>query len=178
MSPENRARVLDAVPGWAGLREAAHFHDHYAAEGAGGLPHFMARAFSYAPGWLRTLYALRRPLAAALGLDHATMLEPDLRPETVPFTPGARLAVFEVVAADPARYWLGRYPNKRLTVHLAILCEPLDKRRGDAVDRARFHMGSAIRYSDARALMYFNLVRPVHGLVFQRMVRAGAGDLA
>ncbi|MBU1229989.1 MAG: DUF2867 domain-containing protein [Proteobacteria bacterium] len=133
------------------------------------LREFLTGMFSYAPCWVRLLFRLRGALARVLRLRHEDVWAARVRPEDVPFAPGARVKVFEVDAAREApddAYWIATGRDAHLDAAIAVLVEPL----GGV--RRRFHVYTVVTYKRWTGPLYFNLIRPFHHLLVGAMLRA------
>jgi len=155
-------RRLDAL-----LPEAAAA-DHLDAKagiGTVSLRQFLAGLFSYAPNWARWLFRLRGGLAWLLRLEHEEFLSPPLRPEQLPFVPGARIKIFRVVAAQEDDHWIAMASDTHLDAWIAILVD------GAEDERPCFCIYTIVRYKRWTGPVYFNCIRPFHHLLVRAMLR-------
>ncbi|OGR37642.1 MAG: hypothetical protein A2051_11995 [Desulfovibrionales bacterium GWA2_65_9] len=163
MSPRQRLEAL--LPA---IARADHI-DVKTGIGEISLREFLAGLFSYAPGWVQLLFRLRGGLARMMRLKHEDVWNARVRPEDVPFTPGARLKGFEVDAASESpdeAYWIASGRDAHLDAALAVLVEPLEG------GRQRFHVYTVVTYKRWTGPLYFNLIRPFHHLLIGAMLRA------
>ncbi|MFU2207986.1 DUF2867 domain-containing protein [Solidesulfovibrio sp. C21] len=142
--------------------------DIHRVRGAVGLRPFVAGLMGRRPGWLRLLYRVRAVLARLLGLQQAKQPPTDVRAEDVPMTPGDRLSVFTVVAADADSHWVAEGADKHLRAVLAVLVTP------EQDGRNRFDVVTVVEYLHWTGPVYFNLIRPFHHLVVWRLARTAA----
>ncbi len=139
-------------------------------EGQVSLREFIACMLSYEPWWLRLLYQVRGVLVRMLGLEKQPGHEEfsRLRPEDVSLTPGENASFFTVRFAKDEEYWIGETPeDKHLRAYVGIAVEPLKS------DIKRFHVITIVKYKHWTGPVYFNLIRPFHHLVVNRMIHAG-----
>ena len=138
------------------------------------LREFVSGALGYQPGWMRMLFRAmlfraRVVFARLLRLRNPEIqTAPRLRPEKIPFSPGAKVWFFTVVGAAEDRYIFLEASDTHLTGYLAVVAEPLTN------GRTRFHNITIVRYHRWTGPLYFNVIRPFHHLVVRSMVNAGA----
>jgi len=152
------------------LRLAGSFDyaDHFAAPSGKEIRHFLADFFSYRPAWLRTLYALRRPLARLLRIGHSLESVRSYRPEEVPFRAGERMWIFTVGAAREGEYWAATADDSHLTAVLAVT------RESGASGLSLYRVSTFVRFKNWRGRIYFALVKPFHKLVVRAMLLGAA----
>jgi hypothetical protein len=129
---------------------------------------------SYYPRWIIFLYHIRGVLVKLLGLYRHPAPEalPKLTPEDVSFVAGETVTFFTVRMAKEKFYWIGETPeDKHLSAYFCVAVEPL----GDL--RKRFHVATIVYYKHWTGPVYFNLIRPFHHLVVNRMMRAGVYEV-
>lgn len=155
------------------LLEDADHVDVKIVEGEATLRQFLVGMIGYQPGWMTALYAVRAVFVRFLGmkqkgLPHALRLTP----EQVPMTPGAPFSFFTVRSAAEERYFFAEAADSHLTATLGVVAERL------AGERRRFHVITIVRYRNWAGPLYFNVIRPFHHIVVERMARAGVGRSA
>ena len=134
------------------------------------LREFVSGVLGWQPGWIRMLFRVRVVFARLLRLrDPEIPTAPRLlRPEELPFSPGAKAWFFTVVGAAEDRYIVLEAADTHLTGYLAVVAEPL------VHGRTRFHNITIVKYHRWTGPLYFNVIRPFHHLVVRSMVNAGA----
>ncbi|MFP5223844.1 MAG: DUF2867 domain-containing protein [Acidobacteriota bacterium] len=156
-------------PPVARLKEGSDFADHFAVEGAKEIRQFLADFFSYRPPWLKVLFAVREPLARALGVEHSFLADRAYEAQDVSFEPGRRMFVFQVAAASEGEYWVGLSEDRPLRAVLAVVSEKLE---GAGGVRYRHHMMTFVTFKNWRGRAYFTVVKPFHWLVVKAMAEA------
>jgi len=152
------------------ILEDADYVDIKRFNGEVSLREFLASALSYYPWWIVMLYCIRSIVVKILGLEKQEMPDelPNLKPEEISFTPGESATFFIVHMAKENRYWIAETPeDKHLKAYLGIVVEPLQGKL------KRFYMITTIQYKHWTGPVYFNLIRPFHHLVVNRMAKAG-----
>lgn len=144
------------------------YADHFAARSGKDIRRFLADFFSYRPAWLRALYALRRPLAGILRIEHSLESVRNYQPEDIPFAPGERMWIFAVGAAREGEYWAATADDSHLTAVLAVTREP------GGHGPALYRVSTFVRFKNWRGRVYFALVKPFHKLVVGAMTRGAA----
>lgn len=140
------------------------------APDAACLREFIAGFLNYNPAWIKSLYVVRAGFVRLLGMrQHGIPHAPRLRGDTVPFTPGAKAAFFEVVRAEEGRHWFAAASESHLTAHVGVILEP----RGTT---SRLHVVTLVHYNRWTGPVYFNVIRPFHHVVVNSMLRAGASQ--
>lgn len=148
--------------------EGANHFDEKQIEGSVSLRHFLAGCLAYHPRWLDSLYRLRAVIVRGLRISRTGIPpKPQLRPETVPFEVGKYASFFKVVAAQEDQWWVASVSESHLSAYLIVAAESLSP------SHTRFHVGTSVHYHHWTGFAYFNLIRPFHHLVVQRMMRAG-----
>lgn len=151
------------------LRDS-HYIDVKTIEGEVSLRQFIASMLSYYPGWIVVLYRIRKLLVALLGLvkHEEPQILPKLNSEEVSFTPGDAVTFFIVRSAKGDVYWISETPDdKHLSAYFCVIVENLNDGGN------RFHVVTIVCYKHWTGPVYFNLIRPFHHLVVNRMMRAG-----
>ena len=150
--------------------DGGDFTDIKVVEGKTGLRSFIAAMLSYYPWWIVLLYRVRSLLVHVLGLvKHEAPQElPDLNPGDISFTPEEKVTFFIVRCAKEDLYWFSETPDdKHLKAYFGVVAEPLDNQTN------RFYVLTIVHYKHWTGPVYFNLIRPFHHLVVNRMARAG-----
>ncbi|MBA9007079.1 DUF2867 domain-containing protein [Thermomonospora cellulosilytica] len=161
-------RTTPDIPELRSLTEDADHVDVKVAEAALTLREYAAATLSWQPAWLTALFRVRDVFARGAGLETtAGRMGRRLRPEDVPFTPGAPVHFFTVTEAAEDRYLVLEAADSHLTAYLAIMARP------DG-DLNRFEVVTVVKYHRRLGSLYFNLIRPFHHLVVAGMARAGA----
>ena len=139
------------------------------------LREFVSGALGWQPGWMRRLFRAMLVRARVVFARLLRLRNPEiptaprlLRPEEIPFSPGAKVWFFTVVGAAEDRYILLEAADTHLTGYLAVVAEPLVN------GRTRFHNVTIVKYHRWTGPLYFNVIRPFHHLVVRSMVNAGA----
>jgi len=132
------------------------------------LPAFLRDLFAYTPPWLRALYRARVTLLALLGHTTGTPALQTSAHTPVPFTPGDRLAFFDVEDAQRGTYWLGVAREAHLTARLGVLREP--SARGGSL----YRVITIVHIHNRAGRAYFTIIRPFHHLVVNAMMRHAA----
>lgn len=156
-------------PPVARLKEGSDFADHFAVEGAKEIRQFLADFFSYRPSWMRALFALRAPLARALGVGHSFLADRAYGVQDVPFEAGRQIFVFQVAAASEGEYWAGLSEDGPLRAVLAVVSENVG---GEGGARYRHHVMTFVTFKNWRGRAYFTVVKPFHWLVVKAMAEA------
>lgn len=160
---------LREIPEVNHLLTESDYVDVKCVDGRAGIREFLAGMMSYHPFWLRGLYAVRRVVARVLHLPHSSAGAPKLTAEDVTLLPGDKLLFFTTAAAAPDRFWIGEVADGPMTSYLAVVAESAQDN-----GHVRFHVGTAVKFHNWRAPLYFNLIRPFHHVVVKQMARAGA----
>ncbi len=163
-------KVIDDIPEMAPLFEGSSYVDLKTAEGHVTLRQFIAAMLSYYPWWVVLLYRIRTVLVKILGLvEHeAPEVLPSLQAEDVSFIAGDEVTFFTVRLAKEKHYWIGETPeDKHLQAYFGVIVEPLTE------NRRRYYVVTIVHYKHWTGPLYFNLIRPFHHLVVNRMMRAG-----
>ncbi len=138
-------------------------------EGPVDLRRFLSGMMDYKPAWYKALFKVRGVLAKGFGLWHEDLdARPDCAPEDVSFEPGGMLKFFRVVRAEEDAYWVGDAGDRHLDAFVCVLVDDLP------CGGRRFHTATVVVYKHWTGPVYFNLIRPFHHLVVDRMVRRGA----
>lgn len=147
--------------------EGADHIDIKSFEGEATLREFIARALSYSPGWMRFLYGVRGVFVRLLGMKQESAPQNSrIKPEDVSFTPGEMATFFKVDAAQEDYYWVACAAESHLTAYISIVMEPLTETRN------RFYIVTIVHYNRWTGPVYFNVIRPFHHLVVNRMGHA------
>jgi hypothetical protein len=155
---------IDAI---APLLRGADHVDVKRVEGEVTLRAFLAGLTAHDPAWIRFLYGVRAGFVRVLGMTQPPIpAAPRLTPAQVPMSPGAKLSVFTVYAAQEDRFWAGQIVDEHLTAFIGVVVEPLEGPIN------RFHLFTVVRYNNWKGPVYFNVIRPFHHLVVRSMARA------
>ncbi|AKQ64590.1 hypothetical protein A176_001502 [Myxococcus hansupus] len=160
-------RVLPAV-----LRPFAQGADHVdvkTVESRATLREFLAGLMSYQPAWVTALYGVRAVFVRLLGMRQQGVPRQVLfRPEDIPMTPGREAGFFTVRHAEEEHVWVVAAADTHLEATLAVVMEPTSG------PFRRFHVVTLVHYRNWAGPVYFNVIRPFHHLVVERMARSGA----
>jgi hypothetical protein len=135
------------------------------------LRQFIISMLTYHPWWMALLFRLRDVLVNLLGLvKHAL---PDRSAidsyDAISFTPGEKALFFIVRKAEEDHFWVAESPpDTHLMAYLGVVAQRLKN------GMTRFSVFTTVRYLRWTGPVYFNLIRPFHHLVVDRMVKAGA----
>ncbi|MCL4265491.1 MAG: DUF2867 domain-containing protein [Anaerolineae bacterium] len=163
-----QAYIFTEMPELTALMSGADHVDVKTVTGACSLPEFIAGMFSYYPGWVKSLYRIRWGFVRLLGMKQQGIpTQVYMRPEDVPMTPGEKAAFFTVTMAEVDRYWVAEANESHLTAYLGVVMTPL-------ADNNRFDVVTIVRYRRWTGPVYFNVIRPFHHIVVQKMAQAGA----
>lgn len=148
------------------LQDADHT-DIKTFEGEVTLREFIAGALSYSPGWMKFLYGVRGVFVRLLGMKQQGIPQNSrMKPEDVSFTPGEMATFFKVYAAQEDYYWVAGAAESHLTAYLSVVVEPITETRN------RFYLVTIVHYNRWTGPVYFNVIRPFHHLVVNRMGNA------
>lgn len=133
------------------------------------LREFIAGGLAYNPAWIKFLYAVRWGFVRLLGMKQHG-LPPDIRlqPEAIPMTAGGKISFWNVAAAQEDKFWFAGITETHLTAHLGIVAEALPD------EKRRFYVVTIVHYHRWTGHVYFNVIRPFHHIVVQKMASAGA----
>ncbi len=132
------------------------------------LREFLAGTFSYYPGWLKSLYAIRWGFVRLLGMKQEGLPQTvHLRAEDISMTPGDKATFFTIEAASEDLFWLASAKESHLAAYLGVAREDLGN------GRSRFHVITIVHYRQWTGPIYFNVIRPFHHLVVAKMMQAG-----
>ena len=162
--------TISQIPQIAQLLKGSSHIDVKTIEGRTSLRQFIASMLSYYPGWIVLLYRIRAILVKLLGLvEHpAPEVLPKLNPGDVSFVVGEAVTFFTVRLAEEEQFWVGETPeDKHLSAYFGVAVEPMEDHC------KRFHVATIVHYKHWTGPVYFNLIRPFHHLVVDRMMRAG-----
>ena len=156
------------------LRPFAKGADHVdvkTVESEATLREFLAGLLSYQPGWVTALFAVRAVFVRLLGMRQQGLPRSlHLRPEDISMTPGGAASFFTVRHAEEDHVWVVAATDKHLEATLAVVVEP---EPGGGL-RRRFHVVTLVHYRNWAGPVYFNVIRPFHHLVVERMARSAA----
>ncbi len=162
-----KSSILTDKPGLAALLAEADHVDVKTVAGSCTLAEFIAGMFSYYPGWLKNLYRIRWGLVRLLGMKQDGIPQAvRMQPEDVPMTPGEKATFFTVIMAEAERYWVAAASESHLTAYLGVVAEP-------CANGNRFYVVTMVRYHRWTGPVYFNVIRPFHHIVVQKMAEAG-----
>lgn len=159
---------FDAYPELASLYDGADYVDHKTIESNKTLREFLAGFIYYTPDWLLLLYKLRQPFVRLLGIDSKPADMTPVKAEDISFTPGNPCQVFTVLAGREEDFLAVYAEEKHLRAELLVGVEPLNNGSN------RFHVGIIVHYRHWTGPIYFSVVRPLHHIVTNCMMRAGA----
>lgn len=160
--------LFQTVPELQPYTHNANHIDVYTTTGEATMREYLARAFSYEPGWMKFLYHLRGGFVRLLGMKQDGIPEfPELRPEDVSMTPGEKLVFFTVETASED-FWLASIKDTHLKANLGVVREEIGN------GRSRFYFITIVHYLHWTGVVYFNVIRPFHYLVVAQMAKAAA----
>ena len=132
------------------------------------LRQFITGAMNYSPAWLKFLYHVRGWFVPVLGLKQEGVPQPThLAPADLPMTAGGRSHIFVVASAAEGAHWIASTKDTHLTAYLGVVQEPL------TATQSQFYMVTIVHYHHWTGPVYFNVIRPFHHLVVQKMLEAG-----
>lgn len=132
------------------------------------LRQFIVGAMNYSPAWLKFLYHVRGWFVPLLGLHQEGIPQfAPLTPAELPMTAGGQCQIFTVSAAAEGAHWIAAATDKHLTAYLGVVQERLPDQQ------TQFHMVTVVHYHHWTGPVYFNVIRPFHHLVVQKMLEAG-----
>lgn len=162
-----KSKLVAQVPSLAPLWESADHVDVKVVEGEVSLREFLAGMFTYYPAWLKALYQVRGGFVRVLGMkQEGVPIVSALRPEEIPMEANESLLFFTVHDAKEGHYWVAGATESHLTARLGVVAEPVGGRQ-------RFYLVTLVHYHNWSGPVYFNVIRPFHHLVVQRMAEAG-----
>lgn len=128
----------------------------------------ISNALSWQPTWLKLLFLSRAGLARLMHLKHPSpSSHRTLEPEEISFHPGDKLGFFTVSAGKEDAYIVLTAEDTHLIAHLILEVEPA------ATDSlCRFQIITAVHHRRWTGPLYFNIIRPFHHIVMQRMLAA------
>ena len=157
------------IPNLSAIASRCDHIDIKTYRGKGRMDAFITGFLSFYPGWIKALYGIRWGFVRLLGMKQHGL--PDMgqkkRPEDLPMTPGQKATFFTVEAAEAERYWLVSTAEKHLVAYLCVIAEP------DSGGQRVFHVITLVEYRNWAGPVYFNVIRPFHHLVVDRMSRVG-----
>jgi len=139
-------------------------------KGKTNLSAFIAGMLSYYPWWISFLLQVREILVKILGLvKHEKPYDiPSYKSADIPFSPGGKVSFFTVVKAKDNKYWFAETPeDNHLSAYFGVIVEELDNHL------KLFYIITTIKHKHWTGPVYFNLIRPFHHLVVQKMAQAG-----
>ncbi len=163
---------IQNIPEFKKLIDEADHVDVKTFEGRVSHREFISSMLSYYPWWVLFLYKIRAMVVRILGLKkHEKPDQPYGFPsQDLSFTPGDNATFFIVHSGEENRYWLAETPeDKHLIAYIGVVQEP------QANNVNRFHVITIVKYIHWTGNVYFNLIRPFHHLVVNRMGKAGLG---
>lgn len=161
-------KVWQSVPVIAELAAGADHIDVKTFEGEVDLRTFLANMLSYNPSWIRFLYRVRWLFVRMLGMEQTGVPQTKrIRPEELSFTPCAKAGFFEVKAAVEDHFYVAGATESHLTAYLGVVREPLYE------TASRYYVITIVHYHRWTGPVYFNVIRPFHHLVVNRMGQAG-----
>lgn len=158
---------MQSYPELHAFVQDADYIDVKQIEGDVTLREFIANMFSYMPAWMRFLYAVRWGFVRLLGMEQTGLPQKvQVDPAAISFVEGEKTSFFEVSKAQEDRYYFAQATESHLTAQLGLVVEP------QAGGRNRFHMITIVHYHNWAGPVYFNVIRPFHHLVVDRMIKA------
>jgi hypothetical protein len=159
--------TLSQISAVAPILKGADHVDVKTVTGQISLREFIARAFSYQPGWMTFLFHVRNGFARLLRLPpDIAIAQHRFGADDVPLTPGQTFAFFTVQAAEDDHYWIGKFEEKHLDGYVVVAAEPVDH------DARRLHMMTIVHYNNWAGPVYFNVIRPFHHLIVRVVMNA------
>jgi hypothetical protein len=146
------------------------FIDIKTIAGKTSLRRFISGMLSYYPWWLILLYRIREILVRIFGLArHGNPGRlPSIQPKVLSFKTGERASFFIVRDAKENAYWVSETPeDKHLKAFFGVAAEEMDH------GLTRFYVFTTVNFIHWTGPVYFNIIRPFHHLVVNRMMRAG-----
>jgi hypothetical protein len=132
------------------------------------LRQFVVGAMNYSPAWLKFLYHLRGWFVPLLGLRQEGVPQVvHQTPAGLSMTAGGKCHIFTIATAQEGAHWIAEASDKHLTAYLGVVQEPLTNQQ------TQFHMVTVVHYHHWTGPVYFNVIRPFHHLVVQKMLEAG-----
>ena len=162
--------ILESIPQLAELAKNADHIDVKYASSRAGLREFIADSLNWKPGWVTTLFNLRRKLAAILGLKQVEFKRALLSPEDIPFSPGEDLSFFQVIDCHEGKWLAGGATDSHLRGVVVFVCQPGDRGINELA------LATVVHYRDWRGPFYFNLIRPFHHLIVNGMIKHAAAE--
>ena len=164
------------IPELAAVLDGADHVDVKSVESELPLREFVAAALSSRHWWVTALFGVRAVFAWLLRLEQAggSTSRGRLRPEQIPFSPGAAVSFFTVTAAREDRFLLVEASDSHLTGYLAFIVDPAAAMAPTVDAPRRIQVVTVVRYHRWTGPLYFTVIRPFHHLVVGSMVRAGA----
>jgi hypothetical protein len=163
-----RSTIYTTIGDIAQLTETADVIDAKVYDGNVGLQPFIASFLDYYPAWIKALYRVRQGFVRLLGMrQEGIPAKVALQPECVPMTAGSYAGFFRVISAEPDRYWLASASDSHLTAYIAIVVTPMNS------PSQHTEVVTLVRYHNWAGPIYFNIIRPFHHLVVNRMARHG-----
>ncbi|MFG1621470.1 DUF2867 domain-containing protein [Kribbella sp. NPDC049227] len=140
--------------------------------GAVSLREFIAGSLGHSPLWIKGLFAVRMAVAWLLRLETTGVPESrGLRPETVSFVPGEKVAFFTVMRGEEDHYLLLEISDNHLIGYLAFITD-------NAKPESEFKAVTLVKYLRPAGRFYYNLIRPFHHIVVLSMAQAGVTSSA
>lgn len=159
--------TITQLPEAASILEGADHIDVKTATGPVSLREFVARVFSYQPGWVTFLFGIRWGFVRLLGLKQDGIPKSQrARAEDVPMIPGGTFEFLTVQAAKNDHYWIGRFDDRHLSGHVIVTVEPVNEQV------RRFHLATIVHYHNWAGPIYFTVIKPFHHLVVYLAVRS------
>ncbi len=161
--------IIQKIPAIVSLAQNAHHIDVKVFESDCTLREFIAGMFSYYPAWIKMLYRVRWGFVRLLGMKQTGIPQmPNISPEDVSFTKGDKQAFFTVHDAQEDVFWVAGASESHLTAYLGVIAEPI------AGQMTKFHVVTIVHHHRWTGHVYFNVIRPFHHVVVQKMGQAGA----
>lgn len=161
--------ILEQYPTIKALADGADHVDIKHYEGDVSLREFVAGFINYHPKWIQFLYGVRGVFVRVLGMRQTGVPPaPNFRAEDIPMQRGERLAIFKVDDAQEDHYFVASAADTHLIAYVAIIAQPI------SAGRNRFYVATIVKYRHWTGVVYFNVIRPFHHVVVDKMASAGA----
>lgn len=132
---------------------------------------FVAGMFNYQPGWMTFLYRIRQVFVRLLGMKQEGVPQPlQLDPNNLNLSVGNKIAFFTIDAVESDSVLIVSAEESHLKATLGLFREPLDSQA------SQYYAVTIVHYNSWAGPIYFNVIRPFHHLVVNRMIKAGIRD--
>lgn len=137
-------------------------------EGEASLREFIAGCINYNPAWVKFLYSIRMVFVRFLGMKQEGIPQgPRIKPEDISFKTGDKLGFFTVENGEEERYFIASAKESHLAAYLGMVAEQITD------DHKRFYIVTIVHYNRWTGPVYFNVIRPFHHIVVNKMMQAG-----